>query len=269
MGISLFHSTLCVIDAQYLIGCMSRCAGGLPLPALVQGPNGDLWMLLAKTWPLAWVRAHRTVQQAAALGISEEDRLGNDAADVAAGELAAMIAPPRALVERRHRALLATQAFHCTLAAIQEAAIAHHHAPEAAVRKRRRPKRKLLRPKKAPPRGPRPDTLNLMLPKGVPLVHALEVAPGPRRLVNDEAGWLFTCTACASSVNGIANAGTFAKTRCTRCPRAAHARREILVHELIRVPKGLGLPALSPGGVVRAPGQRLPRQMPGDGVLLD
>ncbi len=39
-------------------------------------------------------------------------------------------------------------------------------------------------------------------------------------------------------MHGVANAGTFAKARCTRCPRAAHARRETLVHELIRVPRG-------------------------------
>ena len=42
-------ATLCVIDAQYLVGCMTRCAEGLLPPALLRGPNGDLWMLLIKT----------------------------------------------------------------------------------------------------------------------------------------------------------------------------------------------------------------------------
>jgi hypothetical protein len=231
-------ATGCIIDAQYLIGCMVRCADGIPPPALLQGPNGDLWMLLSKVCSLFWVRAHRTAQQALDLGIPEEDRLGNIAADAAAGELAAMIAPSQALVGRRYQAMMATEALHRTMAAIQEAAIAHHHAPEAAVRKRRRPKRKLLRPKRAPPRGPRPDTLGLLQPRGTPLVHALEVAPGPRRPDNVEAGWLFTCTACASSVHGVASAGPFAKARCTSSPLAAHARRETLVHELFRVPRG-------------------------------
>ena len=192
----------------------ARPGSGRPGSVRQAGNSAGSQLLLSKVCPLFWVRVHRTAQQAAALGISEEDRLGNDAA---AGGLAATIAPSQALVARRQRALLATEALHHTLAAIQEAAIAHHHAPEAAVRKRRRPKRKLLRPEKTPPRGPRPDPLGLLLPRGAPLVHALEVAPGPRRIANAEARWLFTCTICASSVHGVTNAGTFAKALPSRC----------------------------------------------------
>jgi hypothetical protein len=73
---------------------------------------------------------------------------------------------------------------------------------------------------------------------GTPLAHTLVVAPGPRCVDIAEPGWLVSCSACAASVHGVASAGTFARARCPSVPYAVHDRREVLVHELVRVPWG-------------------------------
>ena len=78
----------------------------------------------------------------------------------------------------------------------------------------------------------------VMVPQDTPMVHTLEVAPGPRRLDVVEPGWLVTCTKCAASVHGIARAATFARARCPHLPYAVPARRETLVQELVRVHGG-------------------------------
>lgn len=197
---------------------MERCADGQPTTALLHGCNGDIWMLLLKTYPAHWVRAHRAAQQAELLGISFLDRLGNDAADAAASGMAGNHAPDLNIVIRRQKAQQATEALHRTLASIQEAAIAAHHAPGAAVRKRRKPKRRLFRPKKAGPRAPLPETLGLTVPQGAPMAHTLVVALGARRVGVPEPGWLFGCSACAASVHGVARAVAFAHARCHHTP---------------------------------------------------
>ena len=81
--VSMCGGAAAIIDAQYLIGCMARCAGGQPPAALLDSKNGDLWRLLLRPFPVKWVKAHLTAVQAVAAGVSERDRLGNASADVA------------------------------------------------------------------------------------------------------------------------------------------------------------------------------------------
>ena len=91
--VSMCGGASAIIDAQYLIGCMARCAGGHPPAALLDSDNGDLWRLLLRPFPVKWVKAHLTAAQAADAGVSERDRLGNDAADVACSTLASSNKP--------------------------------------------------------------------------------------------------------------------------------------------------------------------------------
>jgi hypothetical protein len=209
-----------------------------PPPALLDGDNGDLWRLLAKTCPVYWVRAHQTSAAAAALGITEMDRLGNDAADRAASGLAKALFDTAPLAARRGAVQDGVEALHRTMAAIQEAAIAAHHAVGAPVRMRRKPKRRLFRPKrkKIKPRAPR--ALDLLAPLGQPLVHALRCAAGPAHPVAAEPSWAFSCQACGASAYGDARVVALGKMRCPKVPAAVHARKETLVHELIRVQGG-------------------------------
>ena len=87
--VSMCGGTEAIIDAQYLIGCMARCSGGEPPAALLDSDNGDLWRLLVRPFPVKWVKAHLTAAQAVVAGVTEHDRLGNNAADVACSTLAA------------------------------------------------------------------------------------------------------------------------------------------------------------------------------------
>ena len=132
---------LAVIDAKYLTFCLAKCNGDICPASLLEGENGDLWRLLLRQVTLEWVRAHLTAPQAAALSIDELDRQGNDAADIAASTLARSIAPSKALVDNRANWRAGAMALHSVLSAIQEAALAVHHAPGSAVRARRRTRR--------------------------------------------------------------------------------------------------------------------------------
>jgi hypothetical protein len=127
--VSMCGGATAIIDAQYLIGCMARCAGVQPTAALLDSKNGDLWRLLLRPFPVRWVKAHLTCAQAVLAGVSERDRLGNDAADVAGSTLAVSNNPYQDLVDSRSAHLSAALVIQSVLARIQEAALEAHHAP--------------------------------------------------------------------------------------------------------------------------------------------
>ena len=120
--VSMCGGASAIIDAQYLVGRMARCAGGLPPAALLDSGNGDLWRLLLRPLPVKWVKAHLTADQAVLAGVSERDRLGNNAADVACSTLANLNNPSQALVMARAAHLTAALVVQSVLALIQEAA---------------------------------------------------------------------------------------------------------------------------------------------------
>jgi hypothetical protein len=138
-----------VIDAKYLTFCFDRCLGNKCPADLLEGRNGDLWLLLLRHFTVEWLRAHLTTAQAAALFIDEVDRQGNNAADIAAAALSRSIAPSQAMVRDRDKWKAGAAALHNVLSAMQEAALEIHHAPGSAVRARKRAKRGRLKPGQA------------------------------------------------------------------------------------------------------------------------
>jgi hypothetical protein len=89
-----------IIDPQYLVGCFARFASGFSPAAPLDGEGGDLWRLLLRPFHARWVNAHLSAAQAKVAGVSERDRINNDAADRACLELAAAH-PPFARSPRR------------------------------------------------------------------------------------------------------------------------------------------------------------------------
>jgi hypothetical protein len=245
-----------VIDAKYLTFCLGRCIGNTCPAALLEGKNGDLWRLLLRQVSLTWVKAHLTALQAEALGISEEDRLGNDAADLAASSLARTIAPSAELVVRRQYWKEGADALHCVLGSIQEAALDAHHAPGSAVRGRRRAKRARPKPKAKRPAiaKPVPPPLAEAAPGAV--VHVLSPMIGPV-VAGNSATW--TCNLCNDIASGPTRLRPFAKALCHAEPRAALATKEVHLHDLVRVAGGwacarcrLGVPSHRRAAAARA-----------------
>jgi hypothetical protein len=191
--------TIAVIDAKYLTFCLARCIGDICPAALLEGKNGDLWRLLLRQVSLEWVKAHLTAIQAEALGISEEDRLGNDAADSAASTLAHTIAPAPILVERRARWKEGADALHYVLGSIQEAALEAHHAPGSAVRGRRRAKRARPKPKAKRPAIARPVPPPLAEAAPGAVVHVLRPMIGPSVA---GVGGTWACNLCNVTATG-------------------------------------------------------------------
>jgi hypothetical protein len=214
---------------------LAKCGGDICPASLLEGENGDLWRLLLRQVSVEWVRAHLTACQAEDLDIDETDRLGNDAADFAASSLARSIAPSQDLVANRAIWKVGAHALHSVLSAIQEAALEVHHAPGSAVRARRRTRR--ARPK---PKVKRPAIVKPVLPPLAPpgtgaVVHALCPTAGP---VPIGVGATWACHRCAATATGPSRWAAFAKSLCHSDPRAVHATREALCHDLGRVVGG-------------------------------
>jgi hypothetical protein len=233
--VSMCGGSSAIIDAQYLIGCMARCAGGLPPAALLDSPNGDLWRLLLRPFPVRWVKAHLSAAQAVVAGVSESDRLGNDAADKACSGLAICNNPGPLLVSVRAQQLAAALVVQTVLATIQEAALIAHHAPGTTIAKRKWKRRRpvLLVPRVA--LRPRPPPLGLVPPAGPTVIHnvAIEYGPLPPSMAGHHVtSWRLGCTNCARTALGSGRWATFARSICGSFPGAVHFVRTSAPHAL-------------------------------------
>jgi hypothetical protein len=65
--VSMCGSSTSIVDAQYLLRCIARCAEGRPPAVLLDSSNGDLWRLLLRANPCRWVKAHLAIRLAASL----------------------------------------------------------------------------------------------------------------------------------------------------------------------------------------------------------
>ena len=224
-----------IIDAQYLIGCMARCAAGQPPAALLDSKNGDLWRLLLRPFPVKWVKAHLTAAQAVIDGVSERDRLGNEAADVACSFLVIANNPCLALVTARASHLSAAMVVQTVLARIQEAALEAHHSPGTTIAKRKWKRRRptiLIRKIVA---RPRPPPLPLQLPQGPTVIHSVVIDRGP--LPETMYGRL-SCSTCLRSVRGTGRWAAFARSICGHFPGAVHFTRQTALHDLWPAARG-------------------------------
>jgi hypothetical protein len=233
--VSMCGGASAIIDAQYLIGCMARCAGGLPPAALLDSANGDLWRLLLRPFPVRWVKAHLTTAQAVEAGVSERDRLGNDAADIACSRLAISCNPGRLLVSARARHLEAALVVQTVLATIQEAALAAHHAPGTSIAKRKWKRRRpvLLVPRVVP--RPRPPPLALIAPAGPTVIHNITIDCGPlpvSMIGHHVTSWSISCTNCTRMAKGTGRWAAFARSICGTFPGAAHFVRHPAPHDM-------------------------------------
>jgi hypothetical protein len=233
--VSMCGGASAIIDAQYLIGCMARCAGGLPPAALLDSANGDLWRLLLRPFPVRWVRAHLTTAQAVEAGVSERDRLGNDAADIACSRLATNSNPGPHLISARATHLEAALVVQTVLATIQEAALTAHHAPGSTIAKRKWKRRRpaLLVPRKAP--RPRPPPLALVAPAGPTAIHSIAIERGPlsASLFGPHViSWRIACTNCTRSALGTGRWAAFARSVCGSFPGVVHYVRTSAPHDM-------------------------------------
>jgi hypothetical protein len=233
--VSMCGGAAAIIDAQYLIGCFARCADGRPPAALLDSENGDLWRLLLRPFPVKWVKAHLTADQAVVAEVSERDRLGNDSADVACSTLAVANNPCQGMVESRAVHLAAAIVVQTVLARIQEAALEVHHSPGTNIAKRKWKRRKpTVLVRKAVPR-PRPPPLAILQPNGPTAIHSVMIDNGPLSLDmfgNRVAGWRLSCTNCAASAWGAGRWAAFARSVCGPFPGAVHFIRQPALHNL-------------------------------------
>jgi hypothetical protein len=162
--VSMCGSSTSIVDAQYLLRCIARCAEGRPPAALLDSSNGDLWRLLLRANPCRWVKAHLTAEQAPAHNVSERDRLGNDAADIACSSFAATLALHPEVVSARRQYLEAAQVTLSVLAVIQEQALEVQRKSGRVVIKSRRPRRLQRTRAKAKARPGKPARIDLQLP---------------------------------------------------------------------------------------------------------
>ena len=149
---------------------------------LLHGPDADLWALLVRKVPVAWIRSHLTEVAALDQGFSRADWLGNQAADSAAGEAALAHAATADQRSARKDRLEAAAALHRTMAAVEEAALAVNHAAGSAIVRRRKAKRrrpaKVFQSRRQAPK--RPVVLRVVLDDGPPPgVHLLTPLFGP------------------------------------------------------------------------------------------
>ena len=115
--------TLAVTDARYLHLCLSTHEVSSLPASLLQGRNGDLWALLLRSVPTTWVRAHLTAAEARLHGMTELDRLGNDAADRLAKATAEAGLPSQRVLDQRRLTLTALGVVHEVIANVQIAAL--------------------------------------------------------------------------------------------------------------------------------------------------
>ena len=108
-----------VTDAQYL-DRLFRKVRGRPIPALLEGYNGNPWMQLLSHLPTDWVKAHLSDAQAVEKGWPFRDVRGNRAADKAANELATAALPAAQVVERRIGQLEALDRVHAIISAVEQ-----------------------------------------------------------------------------------------------------------------------------------------------------
>ena len=86
----------------------------------LQGKNGDLWAQVALPVPeVRWIKAHKTAEEAQAMGFSEEEHAGNKAADEAAGERAEAARVPKELREERLARVAALERYQRMIAKVQ------------------------------------------------------------------------------------------------------------------------------------------------------
>ena len=193
-------------------------------PALLQGPNGDLWCLVMRVVDMSWIRAHTSVTAALSGGFSALDHAGNAAADHAALAQARLLQPPLNHRLARGRLNKAVRLSQVLIAEVQIAAIAANRLRLPKIKFKRRNKRRVcLRRRRKGPR-PRPTRVAASLGDGPPdALHMLAVAYGPppeslassRRLV---LPWLVHGSRCRRSVSGTGRWSAFGRTLCTASP---------------------------------------------------
>ena len=139
---ALAESVDLVSDSTFVVdGCAALAAGG----DSISWAHADLWARLAphaRSGRLVarWTPAHKTAEEYRQAGREERDRLGNEAADIAAGMAAAARVPAPAVVAERMRELRLLGLAQRVMAAAQLAAVSANHAaqPGAQPRVRRR-----------------------------------------------------------------------------------------------------------------------------------
>ncbi len=132
--------------------------------AWTEGVNGDLWKQVRRTdLVVTWIHSHIPEEDVALSGFTWEDWLGNRAADIAAGLLAATLVLGPEVVSRRERTLAALHVAYQVMSKVEETVLAVHHAPDHPIAKRRkraqrfkafRPKRRALVKPRPPASGP-------------------------------------------------------------------------------------------------------------------
>ena len=96
---------------------------GGPPRTLLEDANGDLWRLVERPVMTKWIKAHFSAEEAAERGFHEMDRVGNAAADRAAGAITAAAALPEEQLARRRRYREAITTYQTMIAAVQEASM--------------------------------------------------------------------------------------------------------------------------------------------------
>jgi len=225
-----------VTDARYLYLLLCRYSPDTLPAAVLQGMNGDLWALLLRAVHCEWVKAHCTRQEAEARGISEEDWLGNAAADEVAKATAAAGLPEPGVVQKRQLALEAHAVVQAVIAAVQEAAL-HALRRSGGVQRTRlqtrwQPQRK--RRRRLPAALPKRVPLGLKPPTGM---HCLR-APGAQEGGDAAGSTRLECTACGQAARKLCQWEALARSPCTAGGGQTAGRMVAGVHDLVRGPAG-------------------------------
>ena len=73
-----------VSDCKGVLAGMASWQDDGVAPAVLQGPNGDLWCLVLRVVGMSWIRAHSSLSLALVGGFAALDHAGNSAAEHAA-----------------------------------------------------------------------------------------------------------------------------------------------------------------------------------------
>ena len=163
-------------DSKYVVRACARVAAGHDVR---EWEHADIWEQIAPVvrsgrMSARWVPAHKSASEARQLGLAERDRLGNAAADFAAGEAARQRLPPRGLVQVRLAELARLDAAQRIMAAAHLAAVKataalqgdrqpHRRRDWARVRRSTR-----ARARSAPAVGPGRRRLQGLIPSAAP-----------------------------------------------------------------------------------------------------
>lgn len=117
-----------VSDSKFVVNGCQRIRNG---ESVSSWHHADLWQRLVPDIVSGrlcsrWTPAHLTASQARSQGIAERDRLGNAAADSAAGMAASLRMPAPAMVRQRLQALSELEAVQRVLASVQSAVVDKH-----------------------------------------------------------------------------------------------------------------------------------------------